>query len=129
MADTNGGSFEQWRSLAAAALTAVGGTGALVGLARLLDRVFPSADKRLEDAKDRRKERRDELESVKEERDEFHDKWIDAEERLIIVRREMMQRDAQLELLRTNLKLEKGMTPDQIKAAEAAMKSEQEGVE
>lgn len=123
------GDWQHWLTAVGAA---VGGGGALAAAARLLDKLVPSGDRRLQDEAERRKDVRERIETletqlsaIREEcakreaalrdesderehalRDELAAKtaaWLDAERRILEVERRMVQAGVAAEMVRQNI--------------------------
>ena len=103
-----------WGERLLALVGTLGGAGLVYGIGRamvaLADRVFPSADRRLEDAAKRRKEHADRVQDLEKELEERNKQWLDAERRVLEERSRLIQIEVEMTLLRRNLKLSEGDT-------------------
>lgn len=99
-------------------LTALGGGGLLVAFGRafssIVNRLVPDGNRRLDDARDRRHERAERIQELEKDLAEMTDRYFAVREELIGERKARVVAEARLELLRSNLDMQKGDGPHQL---------------
>ncbi|CAA9252026.1 MAG: hypothetical protein AVDCRST_MAG77-2142 [uncultured Chloroflexi bacterium] len=92
-----------WHPLARVLGVLLGGTSFITFAGLVADKLWPSANRRLDDAKDRRIEDDQRIARLEEALEEMTKKWLAAERQVHAKERETWERDAQLLMLRSKL--------------------------
>lgn len=100
--------------LARALFLAVSGMGGLGIVGVILDKLFPSAKERMEDARNRRVEDDERILHLEAELRAANERYYAEREAHIATKERMVATDARLEMLATRIGLQKPITPEDI---------------